>query len=231
MRSKRDPLIVQFAGMPGTPPIALPRSLAHPARTASGPLHPPPTPNPSIPIPPGTPSGQRPSYSGVPGQMLAIQQQQIQEQLQGRGMPPPGPGARPGVLSQQSYHAQSQPQGSGPPPAQSPASQGPAYPPNPSLQQQHALQSYPGQPQQQASQQASQPSSSHSSPHVSHTPHPYANGTGGVNGAANGRLGAGPGQPSPTAMSQPLLQAMAAIGLSGRDPASLTPEEEVSPPA
>lgn len=226
MRSKREPQIVQFAGMPGTPPIALPRSLAHPARTASasGPPH-PSTPNSALP-PPGTPSGQRLSYSAVPGQMLALQQQQqLQEQLQGRGMPPPGLGGRPVPLQQQPYHVQSQPQGPGPPPPQSPVPQGPAYPPNPTLQQ-HTLQSYAGQPQP-PQPQPSQPSSNQSSPHVFHAPHPYANGAGGANGAVNGRLGPGPGQPSPVPMSQPLLQAMAAIGLSGRDPASLTPDEEV----
>lgn len=105
MRSRRDPIVVQFAGQPPSQNITLPRSLAHPLRSTS--------------------AASNRAYTN-PGQMHVLQQQQLQEQLQlGRangqsGAPPPRNLLPPQQAPAQYAYA--------PNPASGPLSQGPSQP-------------------------------------------------------------------------------------------------------
>ena len=206
MRQKRDPLVVQFPGQPGMAPITLPRSLTHPPRG-----------------PPTGEGGPGPRYVANPGQMgRPMQPGEPGRPLPPGSRPPPGP-------AQQVYHQPppgfSQPGGpshlqGGPPHphAQAPLAlapgmqQGQPYPSG--LPQQHPLQAYP-QP----------PGSAHSSPHLAHMAPPF-----------RGQ----PGGPPPPSLQQQrqqemsqnhgqmvFAQAMSQVGLGGRDPESLNPEEQV----
>ncbi|GAA6012346.1 hypothetical protein JCM11491_007103 [Sporobolomyces phaffii] len=204
MRAKRDPLVVQFNGPNAPGPMTLPRSLAHPPRPNS--TNPPPH--------------ARTNYS----QMHVLEQQELQNQMQQRGrvqqMVQGGP--RPAGMPQQPPT----PGGSGPSYAPSPVPQQqqqqqqqqppPSSQSHPSGMPQAGMQSYPpGSSQPQLAQQ--RPPSAHSSPHVVPASHAYANGR--PQQMANGQ----PGQ-----MGNALVQALAAVGLPGRDPETLSQEEHAA---
>ncbi|GAA5886992.1 hypothetical protein JCM5296_005217 [Sporobolomyces johnsonii] len=206
MRAKREPLVVQFSGPNAPPPMTLPRSLAHPPRSNS--THPPSHP-------------PRANYS----QMHVLEQQELQNQMQQRGR------------AQQQVPGQQRPLSA----QQAPPPQVGGYPPSASQQQQPPPHS--GQPQGMPSgipqplmqpyppqQNPQQPGSAHNSPLPIPASHPYANGRPqGPPGQQQqqqmmqGGQGLGPGQ-----MSSALAQAMAAVGLPGRDPDSLSPEEHAA---
>ncbi|GAA5909859.1 uncharacterized protein JCM6883_003117 [Sporobolomyces salmoneus] len=205
MRAKRDPLVVGFNGPNAPPPLTLPRSLAHPPRPNS--TNPPPN--------------VRANYS----QMHVLEQQELQNQMQQRG--------------RVQQMVQGGPRPSGMPPQQppTPGGSGPAYAPSPLPQQQQQQQQLtpsssqshppgmPGQPgmqpyppnssQPQIAQQ--RPPSSHNSPHIVPASHPYANGR-------PQQVGNGP----PNQVGNALAQALAAVGLPGRDPDTLSPEEHAA---
>ncbi|GAA5970953.1 hypothetical protein JCM11641_004520 [Rhodosporidiobolus odoratus] len=201
MRAKRDPLVVQFAGPNPPPTMTLPRSLAHPPR--------------GQPAAPGGPP--RAQYS----QMHVLEQQELQNQMQrGRAEQAPMPMQRggqqlpPGTYTSSPVSAgPPQPHGGLPPPPPPPHSQA-------SLPPQHAanqppMPSYPPQNPHQAP-------PAHGMPHMVPASHPYA-------------TGRPPGQPHPMSspaaagsMSQAMSAAMAAVGLGGRDPQSLSQEEHAA---
>ncbi|GAA5967674.1 hypothetical protein JCM3765_005848 [Sporobolomyces pararoseus] len=199
MRAKRDPLVVQFSGPNAPPPMTLPRSLAHPPR-------------PNSTNPPGH---VRANYS----QLHVLEQQELQNQMQQRGR-----------VQQMVQGGPPRPAGM-PPQPPTPGGSGPAYAPSPapSQQQQQPPSSQPhppGMPQQGMQgypQNASQPQipqrppSSHNSPHIVPASHAYVNGR--PQQVGNGQ----PGQ-----MGNALSQALAAVGLPGRDPETLSPEEHAA---
>lgn len=246
MRTKVDPHQVHFPGT-NAPPISLPRSLAHPSRLPPGALQQQQQQH----LQQQQHQASRPTYTN-PGQMHVIQQQQLQDQLQARG-PTPNSGMPPGGMRlslqqqqqqqqqhQQHQQMQQQQQFHPPPPPSTPGpqqmhSQYPqSQPPTPQQQQnQYAPNSQqpPGPQsyqQQQGYHQPSRPSSAQSSPHLAHTPHPFANKPPGPNGGGpNGQLqGRDPNHGMQ--ISPAFMQALATIGLGGRDPESLSAEEHVS---
>lgn len=205
MRQKRDPLVVQFPGQPGMAPITLPRSLTHPPRG-----------------PPTGEGGPGPRYVANPGQMgRPMQPGEPGRPLPPGSRPPPGP-------AQQVYHQPppgfSQPGGpshlqGGPLQsyAQAPHALASGMQPRQyDLAQQHLLQGYPPSPE---------PSSAHSSPHLAQMAPPY-----------RGQQG---GSPPPSIQQQyqqgtshssgamAFALAMGEVGLGGRNPESLSVEEQV----
>ncbi|GAA5848129.1 hypothetical protein JCM3766R1_000461 [Sporobolomyces carnicolor] len=201
MRAKRDPLVVQFNGPNAPPPLTLPRSLAHPPRPNST----------------NAPPHVRANYS----QMHVLEQQELQNQMQQRGriQQMVQGGARPSGMPQQPPT----PGGSGPAYAPSPLPQqqqqpqlAPSGQPLPSGMAQPGMQPYPpGSSQGQIAQP--RPPSSHSSPHIVPASHPYANGR--PPQVGNGQ---------PVQVGNALAQALAAVGLPGRDPDTLSPEEHAA---
>lgn len=148
------------------------------------------------------PPPPRPSYTN-PGQQHVLQQQQLQEQLQqGRVGPPminrPGP----------QYHPQAS------------TSQGPPHPQQQQPGQSPYPQNLPHPLQAQNYQHPSRPGSAQSSPNLSHAPHPYGNGRPPPPQQSIGVRG-GPQDPAFT-------QALAAIGLAGRNIEDLNPEEQAT---
>ncbi|GAA6051362.1 hypothetical protein JCM3770_004502 [Rhodotorula araucariae] len=203
MRAKREPLIVSFAGPHATPSMNLPRSLAHPPRLAS---------NAPAYVSAGGPP--RATYS----QMHVLEQQELQRQMQqqrgrvqqlqggpgGRPLPPPVEGSYPpGAGPQRVMHL-------------SPQQQQQAYGhPNPlAAQEQTHPRQLQGAP---AGAGAGGPQSVHGSPQILPAPHPYTNGR---PPEAQGGGGGGAG-----ALNPAFAAAMAAVGLAGRDPESLSGEE------
>ncbi|GEM07459.1 lisH dimerization motif containing protein [Rhodotorula toruloides] len=209
MRAKRDPLVVQFAGANPSPAMTLPRSLAHPPRNST-----------SMHQPQAGPSGPpRTTYS----QMHVLEQQELQAQMQQqRGRLPQLQTAGPGNQRLVAAH-QAQP---GQPAigyvngSQAPMSQQYAMHSAPLQQQPHGGSGVPGplmqppqnqsflpQHQQQQQNQLPQPppSSNHCSPRL-------------MPAQANGRAGMQTG-------ASAFQTAMSAVGLTGRDPESLSAEE------
>ncbi|BGP15842.1 hypothetical protein JCM10213_005674 [Rhodosporidiobolus nylandii] len=200
MRAKRDPLVLHFSGPNAPANTTLPRSLAHPPR--------------ALPTAQGGPP--RAQYS----QMHVLEQQELQSQMQ-RGRPPAQVHIQRGVPGQQQqqpppagggYAAAGGAPGGPPPnhPHAGPSHAGPLPPQHPQNGQQPLMQPYPPQ-------NPHGPPSSHGSPHMIPASHPYANGR-----------PQGPPQQQPGPMSQAMSQAMAAVGLGGRDPESLTQEEHAA---
>ncbi|GAA6012924.1 hypothetical protein JCM10207_008379 [Rhodosporidiobolus poonsookiae] len=151
------------------------------------------------------------SQAGAPpraqfNQMHVLEQQELQNQMQQRGRVQqvhiqrgvPGQPPQPGYPPQGPQPPH--PQQGGPPPQ----GQMPPYPP----------------------QNPHQPPSAHSSPHMVPASHPYANGR--PPGPPQHPHQGMPPQNAPGPLSQTMVSAMAAVGLGGRDPDSLSQEEHAA---
>ncbi|KAK4051129.1 hypothetical protein OIV83_002950 [Microbotryomycetes sp. JL201] len=199
VRAKREPLTINFAGPHAPAPITMPRSLPINSQ------------GPALNIP-----GPRVMHTH-PGQLHVLEQQQLQQQMQA-GRPPialarPGNGAgsfAPGPSSMHMQHLGGQLQ-PGQPNATPFPGQGPLHPAG--------------------------PGSAQSSPRVQPAPHPLANGRGPPIMVAPGQSPGNrippnvhevlPGSSGQGPLAPAFAQSMAALGLSGRDPESLTIDEQM----
>ncbi|KAM0752200.1 hypothetical protein T439DRAFT_355071 [Meredithblackwellia eburnea MCA 4105] len=209
MKAKREPLTVQFAGQPGMPNITLPRSLMHAPRGGGGP----------------------PAQDGGGTRFVPNPQMRSMSGSEpGRGPPPPGSRPPLGPAQQLQYHQTPQFAQPGPPShLQNQAQQHPpgtmpmslqqgGYPAN--MQPQHNLPQYQAPPQ---------PGSAHSSPHLAHMAAPQYRSTAGAPPTPLQHQQRGPPQELAAQQNHNALvyqQAMQAVGFGGRDPESLSMDEQ-----